>query len=322
MNHRSVDSARTTLVDAIGRRMRKLRVSLLDTCNFRCSYCMPGKPRFTRQDNLLAADEIRSIVDVLCHMGIEEVRLTGGEPTLRHDLVAIAASLSELPLSRIALTSNGLLLGRYLDDLRRTRCTHLNISLDSLDPKTFAQLARIDGYDAVVGAILRARDLGFDVKINMVVMRGINDHEIPAFVGFAVRHDIEVRFLELMAIGQAAGMQRDRLVTAAEIREIVGRHSALIPRHREADATAVPYTTESGARVGIIAPVTESFCGSCSRWRLGCDGTLRACLMSTEGLSLRGQSAERIRELAMVALGMKPLAGAPETPLMMHGLGG
>lgn len=312
----------SALVDRFGRRMRKLRVSLLDTCNFRCTYCMPGQPQFTARENLLSRAEIVDIVGVLVAMGIEEVRLTGGEPTLRSDLVPIAAALSELPLSKLGLTSNGLLLARSLDALRNTRCQHLNISLDSLVPDRFASLAKVDGFDAVVGCIVRARELGFEVRVNMVVMRGINDDEIPDFVNFAERYDVEVRFLELMAIGSAASQQRERLVTAAEIRKRVSALGGLTPLPRGADSTAVPYTTARGARIGIIAPVTESFCSSCSRWRLGCDGMLRACLMSTEGLMLRGKTSDQIRDLAKSALGMKPEAGAPATSLMMHGLGG
>lgn len=311
------------LIDGYGRRMRKLRVSLLDTCNFRCTYCMPSDPRFTSRDKLLSAQEIFDIVSVLVRMGIEEVRLTGGEPTLRGDLVAIAHSLSDVPnIRKLALTSNGLLLGRFLKDLQQTRCQHLNISLDSLDAQVFKELARVDGCASVVDCIVRARELGFEVRVNMVVMRGINDAEMPAFVRFARQHDVEVRFLELMAIGTAARQQRDRLVTAADIRSRLSEHFKLIPQRRGTDATAQPYVTACGARIGIIAPVTESFCGSCSRWRLGCDGTLRACLMSTDGLMLRGEPPERIRELALAALGMKPRSGAPVTELLMHGLGG
>jgi cyclic pyranopterin phosphate synthase len=311
-----------TLVDNYGRRMRKLRVSLLDTCNFRCGYCMPDKPSFTSRQNLLPADEINRIVKVLVDLGIEEVRLTGGEPTLRNDLVSIAAMLSDLPLKKLSLTSNGMLLGPLLKGLSQTRCNHLNISLDSLDRENFARLAKVDGLTAVLGAILRAQGMGFSVRVNMVVMRGLNDHEIFDFVEFAREHQVEVRFLELMAIGHAADQQQSQLVPAAEIRARLSERWQLERRDTDWDATAVSFATDSGARIGIIAPVTESFCHSCSRWRLGCDGILRACLMSTQGLQLRDQSEDSIRELAVKALGMKPRSGSMITPMMMHGLGG
>jgi len=310
------------LIDHYGRKIRKLRVSLLDACNLRCTYCMPTNPTFLAPAKWPSRAEIKRISSVLVNLGIEEIRLTGGEPTLRRDLVDIAADLSELPLHKLGLTTNGLLLGKILEPLRDTRCQHLNISLDSLRPSVFKDLARRDGFDATVAAILRAKDLGFKVKINTVVIRGVNDGEIPNFIRFSSKHSIEVRFLEMMAIGVAHVAHAQQFVSAREILESIQNEFTYTAVGVAADSTSICYKTDSGAQFGIIAPVTQSFCGTCSRWRLSADGSLMACLMATKGVQLAGQSEDRIRELCYASLAMKPASGAVKTPTMMHAIGG
>jgi len=310
------------LIDHYGRKIRKLRVSLLDACNFRCTYCMPENPTFLARAKWPSRHEIKRIAGVLVGLGIEEIRLTGGEPTLRRDLVDIAADLSELPLQKLGLTTNGLLLGKLLGPLQSTRCQHLNISLDSLKPEVFKKLARCDGFDATVGAILRANELGFKVKINTVVIRGVNDGEISDFIRFSSEHGIEVRFLEMMAIGVAQTAHPHQFVSAREILERIQNEFPFTALGAPADSTSVCYKTDSGAQFGIIAPVTQSFCGTCSRWRLSADGSLKACLMATKGVLLAGQSEDQIRDLCYASLAMKPASGAVKTPAMMHAIGG
>lgn len=312
----------STLTDVYGRRMRKLRVSLLDACNFRCSYCMPEHAAFQARSFRLKRDEIVNVARVLIGMGIQEIRLTGGEPTLRPDLVSIIQDLSLLPLKKLGMTSNGFLLGRILDFLRDTCCQHLNISLDSLDSERFHHIARFDGFDATMQAILKAHRDGFKVKINTVLMRGINDHEIKDFVKFSADHGIEVRFLELMAIGEAAPIQEQRFISADEIIQKIGRDTELHPVPRDRDATARVFESTQGARIGVIAPVTQSFCATCSRWRLTADGDLRACLMSQDGINLRGLDEDAIRAAALQVLSMKPRFGASMLSEPMHAIGG
>jgi cyclic pyranopterin phosphate synthase len=312
----------TLLVDRFGRRIHKLRVSLLDACNFRCSYCMPSEPKFMARQNILSLDELETIVSSLVSLGIDEIRLTGGEPTLRSDLVQVARAMSGLGLRKLGLTSNGFLLERYLSGLRLTECQHLNISIDSLNRETFHRIAKRDGYHDTLGAILSAKNLGFQVKVNVVVMRGINDHEINDFVDFAERNRIDVRFLELMAIGVAAPEQSKLFVSAAEILDKIRRFRDLQPIEVEPDSTSRVFRTSGGGRIGTIAPVSQSFCGTCSRWRLGPDGKLKACIMATDGLDLRGLAHEDIQRRCEQALLMKPAVGASQTPVFMHAIGG
>ncbi len=312
----------TTLTDAYGRRIRKLRVSLLDACNFRCSYCMPEHAAFQARSFRLKREEIFKIASVLVGMGMQEIRLTGGEPTLRPDLIAIAQDLSELPLKKLGMTSNGFLLSRILEPLKNTACQYLNISLDSLNPELFRRIARFDGFDATMGAIFKAQNDGFKVKINTVLMRGVNDHEIQDFVAFSANYGIEIRFLELMAIGEAAPIQEQRFISAEEILHTIERATELRPVPREKDATARVFESRLGARIGVIAPVTQSFCGDCSRWRLTADGDLRACLMAKDGINLRGLSTVEIQAAALKVLGMKPRFGASMMSEPMHAIGG
>jgi len=310
------------LQDKWQRRIRKLRVSLLDRCNFRCTYCMPEHAVFAAAKEMLNADELLNIVAPLVGMGIEQVRLTGGEPTLRRDLIQIVRRLSDLPLQSLALTSNGFLLKKFLPELRETRCQHLNISLDSLRPSVFKKMARFDGHEATLDAIFSAKELGFKVKLNMVVMRGVNDNEIADFVEFASKYDIEVRFLELMSIGASAPLQKNSFVSADEILQIIGRLYKLESAAADIDSTSLRYRTANGARIGLIAPVTKSFCSTCSRWRLQANGTLHACLMEENGINLRGLNAEQIQEQALHALALKPIRGSAHTNTMMHQMGG
>ncbi len=312
----------TTLTDSYGRRIRKLRISLLDACNFRCGYCMPEHAAFQAKSFRLKRDEILNIASTLVGIGMQEIRLTGGEPTLRPDLIAIAQDLSELPLKKLGMTSNGFLLSRLLEPLKSTACQYLNISLDSLNPELFLRIARFDGFNATMGAIFKAQNDGFKVKINTVLMRGVNDHEIHDFVTFSAKYGIEVRFLELMAIGEAASIQEHRFISAEEIIHTIERETELRSVPREKDATARVFESKLGARIGIIAPVTQSFCGECSRWRLTADGDLRACLMAKDGVNLRGLNTGEIQAAAFKVLGMKPRFGASEMSEPMHAIGG
>ncbi len=311
-----------TLTDSYGRRIRKLRISLLDACNFRCGYCMPEHAAFQARSFRLKREEILNIASTLVGIGMQEIRLTGGEPTLRPDLIAIAQDLSELPLKKLGMTSNGFLLSRLLEPLKSTACQYLNISLDSLNPELFRRIARFDGFDATMGAIFKAQNEGFKVKINTVLMRGVNDHEIHDFVTFSANYGIEVRFLELMAIGEAASIQENRFISAEEMIHAIERETELRPVPREKDATARVFESRLGARIGMIAPVTQSFCGDCSRWRLTSHGDLRACLMAKDGINLRGLNTEEIQAAAFKVLGMKPRFGASAMSEPMHAIGG
>lgn len=311
-----------SLIDSHGRKIRKLRVSMTDKCNLRCHYCMPVDSAFMDEKRFLRPGEYVEIVRELSQFGVEEVRLTGGEPLLRPSFEEIAKGLSLLPLKKIGLTTNGIFLDRYLSVLKENRVFHLNISLDSLDPENFMSITRGDYLDRVLDNIDKARKLGFVVKLNTVAMRGINDHELEDFVDYSRRTGIEVRFLELMRIGHAREAQKKQFIPAKEMIELLMHRHLLKPIVKEGDSTSFNYLLDNGAQIGFIASESRPFCGQCSRWRLSADGILRACLMKDDGISLKNKSAEERLPVYQELLGMKPLMRPLEVSHQMNGIGG
>jgi GTP 3',8-cyclase len=310
------------LTDAHGRKMRKLRISLLDACNFRCVYCLPEKPKFMSAAKWLSPRKITDIVKVLMSQGIEELRITGGEPTLRRELLEIVAQLSSLNPKKLGLTTNGLLLGKLLEPLAETGCRHINISLDSLRPEKFKTIARFDGFDATMGAILRAQELGFSVRLNTVLMAGFNDDELFEFVEFSAATGVAVRFLEMMPIGQASKLPPGTFYSAGAAEARLRERYNLTPVVSPNDSTSYVFATDSGAQIGFIAPVTRPFCGHCSRWRLAADGFLRTCLMSDAGVALRGKTDDEIIAACRAALPLKPKVGMTPITENMNTIGG
>jgi cyclic pyranopterin phosphate synthase len=310
------------LTDQIGRRIRKLRVSLVDACNFRCFYCMPEDSRFMHPSKLMKVDEMISIVGHLVDYGVEEVRLTGGEPTLRREFAEIVTRISSLPVRKIGLTTNGFLLKQYLEVLKASRCHHLNISMDSLQPSKFNRITRRDAFEPVYAAVMQAREMNFDLKINCVLMKGVNDDEIMDFVTFSEKTGIPVRFLELMRIGQACSNQADQFMTAENAIDLIRsqRHIELMPS--PLDSTSFNFVTDAGGKVGFIASESKPFCGTCSRWRLSADGFLRACLMSEAGVSIRGVARQDYPEIFGQLFKMKPTGRIYEIHQDMNQIGG
>lgn len=310
------------LIDSYGRRIRKLRVSLLDACNFRCAYCMPLNPVFMDSSRWLRPEEIERMCATLSDFGLEQIRLTGGEPTLREDFREIVLRLSSLPVKKLGLTTNGWNLAKELDFLNDTNCKHLNISLDSLTKETFSRITRRDYFDKVLNSVLSAGRLGFHVKINTVLMKGINDHEVFDFIRFSAEHAVEVRFLELMSIGQVAGSRDKLFVPVSDVIQMISSQEELTSEQSECDSTSFNFKTSSGASIGFIASETLPFCRNCSRWRLSADGFLRACLMSEKGVYIRdvepGDYKSRLNELLM----MKPFRKIERVEQDMYKIGG
>ena len=309
------------MVDDFGRRMRKLRVSLLDACNFRCTYCMPASATFSRAHDLLRPDEIGHIVSNLCKLGIEEVRLTGGEPTLRAELVEIASRLSELPLKRLGITTNGFHLARFVPELKKTRLTSINISLDSLENENFRRLARVDGLSQVIHAIDTAVQAGLKVKLNTVLMRQ-NQHELPTLIEFARQRGVEIRFLELMKIGVALDFFDEEFIPAGHLIHTLRQQFKMKQIPVAADATAFKYQLENGVQVGFIASESIPFCGSCSRLRLDTKGALRACLMKEDKINLRGLGFEQYPKIITEILKAKPYVRVEKVEQPMYQIGG
>ncbi len=310
------------LIDPVGRVMRKLRVSLTDACQYRCFYCMPEHATFTPNTQLLAPHEYESICGELVSMGIEELRVTGGEPTVRPEFREIMTVLSKVSARRLSLTSNGQLLARHLEFLRDIDCTHLNISLDSLDAGRFDRITRGGDFRTVMACIEQAQTMGFTLKVNAVVFRGINDDELPDFARWSAASGIEVRFLEFMKIGPEHTATFDRFVSADEMIASLTPYVSLEPVSVAADSTSFVFKTPDGARLGFIASESKPFCGSCSRLRLSATGTLRSCLMSEQGVTLRGLPVSGYAEVLKTVLSMKPTGRIHHVDQAMHEIGG
>ncbi len=280
------------LTDRFGRRHTYLRVSLTERCNLRCRYCMPaeGVP-LTPRDGLLTTAEIVRLARIFVAAGVDKIRLTGGEPLVRKDAEDVADALGTLPgLRALALTTNGLLLERKLDRLHRAGLTHLNLSLDTLRADRFQSLTLRPGLDRVLAALDLALDYGYadgTLKVNCVVMRGVNDDEVEDFVALTETLPIEVRFIEFMPFGGNA-WANDRLVPYRELLDRVGERFAL---ERVADGpteTAKTYRVAGHAgRIGFITSMTTPFCDGCNRLRLTADGALKVCLFGRAEVSLR-----------------------------------
>jgi len=271
-----------------------LRVSLTDKCNLRCVYCMPeeGLPWLTR-DELLTDDEIVRLVRIAVSMlGVTAVRLTGGEPLIRAgvvDLVARIAALEQAP--SIAVTTNGLGLARLARPLADAGLTRVNVSLDTVDPAVFRELTRRDRLADVVAGMAAAAAAGLTpVKVNAVLMRGVNDGQAADLLAFCLAHGYELRFIEQMPLDAQHGWQRSTMVTAAEIRAALSTryHLQAEDATSRGAAPAERYLIDGGpATVGIIASVSEPFCGACDRTRLTADGQMRTCLFATSETDLR-----------------------------------
>ena len=281
------------LTDRFGRVARDLRVSLTDKCNLRCTYCMPaeGLP-WLAGPQLLTDDEIVRLVGVAVRrLGVTEVRFTGGEPLIRPGLPGIVAAVAALsPRPRISLTTNGIGLARLAPTLRAAGLDRVNVSLDTLDPARFAALTRRDRHADVLAGLAGAAEAGLTpVKINAVLMRGVNDDEAPALLRFALAHGYELRFIEQMPLDAQHGWDRSTMVTADEILAALRAEAALRPDPTERGAApAETWLVDDGpAKVGVIASVTRPFCGDCDRTRLTADGQVRNCLFATDESDLR-----------------------------------
>lgn len=310
------------LVDPHGRHIHKLRLALLDACNFRCIYCMPQNPKFMEKDKLMKREEILRLATSLVDNGIDEIRLTGGEPSLRSDFLDIVKDLSTLKLNRLGLTTNGLHLEKLLPELAKTNLNNINFSLDSLNKVGFHKMTGSVHLEKVLESIFMAKELGFQVKLNVVLMKGFNDREIKDFVNFSAQHDIEVRFLELMRIGEARDDFEKHFISAGEVINQLEDLSILKSVELPKDSTSFNYVLENGAQIGFIASESRPFCGGCSRLRLSADGQLRPCLMKSEGTSLVNKSDEEILVLLHKTMALKPIDRIYDVSQPMNQIGG
>jgi cyclic pyranopterin phosphate synthase len=297
---------RNFIADAFGRPLRNLRLSVTDRCNLRCQYCMPEEEYIwlPRQD-LLTFEEIRELVDMFSELGIEKVRLTGGEPLLRKDLPTLVSMLADSPrITDLAMTTNGILLPEQARALYDAGLHRVTISLDTLRPERFKRLTRRDAHAKVLNGIQAAKQVGFTgLKLDTVVIRGTNEDEIVDLIEYGKRVEAEVRFIEYMDVGGATHWSMDKVVSRAEILErLEYRYGKISPIREISSAPAERFLLPDGTVFGIIASTTTPFCRSCDRSRLTADGMWYLCLYAQSGIDLRtplrdGASRDEIRAL-------------------------
>lgn len=306
------------LVDSHGRQHRDLRISLTDHCNLRCTYCMPaeGVPWLPRA-SLLTPEELMSVVRIAVAEGITEVRLTGGEPLLRPDIVEIVARIAALirpdgERVEVSMTTNGIGLARIAEPLADAGLARVNISLDTLVPERFHALTRRNRLADVIAGIDAASEVGMrPVKLNAVLMRGKNDDEAVDLLSWALERGHEMRFIEQMPLDAGHTWTREGMITADEIQAVLSKAFELTPVQGRGAAPAERFEVDGGpAVVGIIASVTRPFCGACDRLRLTADGQLRSCLFARDESDLRtplraGASNEEMAGLIHACLAAK-----------------
>lgn len=299
-----------TLKDAHNRIVRDLRVSVTDRCNFRCFYCLPhGEPPAAPKSQMLTYEEIEAACRIFVRLGIEKIRLTGGEPLMRRDISTLIEKVSAIEgLRDLALTTNGYFLPQQAQRLRDAGLSRITISLDSLKRERFKSMTGVDVLPQVLEGIAAARGAGFArIKINAVVVRGHNEEEVADFAQFAREHDIAMRFIEFMPLDSGRGWKHETVVSGREIRERIEARFPLValdaggkPRGAET-AARYRFADDAAGEIGIIAPVTESFCGACSRIRLTADGQIRTCLFSKTEHSLRDEMRGGASEDELIA---------------------
>ena len=272
--------------DSYNRIHNYLRISLTDNCNLRCSYCMPEEDyAFTPVSKLMQADEIETIAKIFVAEGVNKIRLTGGEPLVRKDAATIMLALSKLPV-QLTLTTNGTRLHKFIDVLKEAKIRSLNLSLDTLQSDKFNLITQRDQFEVVWKNIQLLLDHGFNVKVNVVVMRGINDNEIDDFIAWTKNTPVHVRFIEFMPFS-GNHWSSNRVVTLDQILTGIARKYEFIPLQPEKHDTAKNYIVPGHAGTfGIISTMSAHFCGDCNRMRLTADGKLKNCLFSKDEIDL------------------------------------
>lgn len=306
----------TQLVDPFGRRITYLRLSVTDRCDFRCTYCMSEDMVFAPRSQILSLEELYNVADAFIGLGVKRIRITGGEPLVRKNLLSLLRRLGERPeLEDLSITTNGSQLAHMAGDLRAAGVTRLNVSLDSLQRERFAAFTRRDMLDQVLAGIDAAAAAGFKrIKLNSVVQTGRNDDEVLGLVEYAMARGLDISFIEEMPLGSVVSHQREQTFCSSEVvrERIEQRHSLVRSSHVTGGPSRYWQVSGSDTRVGFISPHSNNFCGDCNRVRVTAEGKLVLCLGHDNALDLRSLmrahpgDSERLREALVGALQLKP----------------
>jgi cyclic pyranopterin phosphate synthase len=325
------------LVDLFARRVRYLRVSVTDRCNYRCTYCAPGEVDHVARPEVLSFEETARIVSVFAGLGVRKIRLTGGEPLVRHGIVELVRQVAAVPgIEQVAMTTNGHLLAELAEPLARAGVSSLNVSIDTLDAGRFRAVTGRGDLARVQAGIVAARAAGLRVQLNAVALRGVNDDELVALCRYAWLHGTTPRFIEHMPMSSGQLYTREAELPAAEIRAAIEAELGPLtpaPSTRRDPGPARYWATRDGREVGIISAMTEHFCDACNRLRLTATGDLHACLGHDDAISLRdvvrggGADGDLVRAISASVLGKRAghtfaLDGAGGPQKHMIGIGG
>ncbi len=291
--------------DGYNRKINYMRLSVTDKCNFHCKYCSPYDVHKTNTTTL-SFDEFFVICETAVELGIDKIRITGGEPLIRNDIVAFCERLSSLRnLKQLAITTNGSLLGKYAEPLKKAGVSKLNISIDTLDKEKFRYITCTDNLSNVIDGIQKAQSLNFDeIKLNVVLIGGFNDDEIEDFVALTEENDITVRFIELMPIGETKQWDINKFVNSDLVLNRV-------PKLKEIsfDGVSQLYQIDGyKGKIGLIRPMSNKFCDICNKIRITCDGKIKTCLHSAEEYDIKGLSDTDLKKAMINAIANKPLA--------------
>jgi cyclic pyranopterin phosphate synthase len=313
------------LIDRFGRVHTNLRISVTDRCNIRCFYCMPNENVvFKPRAEILTFEEIERFARVMARLGINKLRLTGGEPLVRADLHLLVAKLTAIPgIHDVAMTTNGILLAEQAAALKAAGLQRLNISLDALTEETFQRISRREGLQRVLDGIFAAQRAGFDrIRLNAVAIKGVTEAEVVPLGEFARKHGLELRFIEFMPLDAEGNWQSDQVISGATIRRLLEK--AIMPLEPvdrpDPSQPAMDYAFADGVgRIGFINPVSEPFCGDCNRLRITADGKIRNCLFSTvewdaRALLRSGASDEELVQLVRDCVAAKKQGHGIDSP--------
>lgn len=309
-------SPQATLIDPFGRSINYLRLSVTDRCNLRCTYCMAEEMTFLPKQQILSLEELRDAATAFVELGVRKIRLTGGEPLIRRDILKLVSSLAALPgLDELTMTTNGMLLPTMAQPLKEAGIARLNISIDSLKADRFKQLTRVGELDQVLQGVRAAKAAGFaKIKLNAVILAGFNDDEVLDLTRFAVDNGLDISFIEEMPLGEISSHRRhDTQITSGHIREqLAAEYQLLDSTETTGGPSRYVQVANSDSKIGFISPISNNFCDSCNRVRMTAEGRLLLCLGNEHSLDLReilrtwpGDS-ERLKRHIIQAIGDKP----------------